>query len=33
MNPIDRLLEFLGRFPPDTPASILEGVIIRVECA
>jgi hypothetical protein len=33
MSPIDRLLEFLGRFPPDTPASLLAGVIILVECA
>ena len=33
MNPIDRLIEFVGRFPPDTPASLLYGVIICVECA
>lgn len=33
MNPIDRLIEFVGRFPPDLPASLLAGVVIHVECA
>ena len=33
MSPIDRLIEFVGRFPPDAPASLLYCVIIRVECA
>lgn len=33
MNPIERLMELVGRFPPDLPASLLAGVIIRVECA
>jgi hypothetical protein len=40
MSPIDRLIEFVGRFPPDAPASLFFGVTIcagsiaiRVECA
>lgn len=33
MHPIDLLIEFVSQFPPDTPASALAGVILRVECA